>query len=168
MLTEACGKRAKGWFLGAVTIGAFAGFSGMMATAMADGSYTRSVTIKRNVDDVWAALVTKSIVDTYYFLPVSADITAADQSIYYGTSDQQLITGKVLELQSPSTFKHSFKFAGENQANSIVTYSLKAQDNATKLTVTHEGYEMDTQSYADIAGGWPIILDGMKSKLESN
>jgi len=167
MLTEVGGKRDSGSFLIAVAISALAGFSGMMEKALADSSYTRSVTINRSVDDVWAALVTKSIVDTYYFLPVSGDITAAEQAIYYGTKDQQLISGKVLELQSPSIFKHSFKFAGDDQANSIVTYSLEAKENATKLTLTHEGYEMDTQSYADIAGGWPIILDGMKSKLES-
>lgn len=168
MLAELYGERARGSFLIAALISALAGFSGMMEKALADSSYTRSVTINRSVDDVWAALVTKSIVDTYYFLPVSGDITAADQVIYYGTKDQQLITGKVLELQSPSTFKHSFKFAGDDQAGSVVTYSLETHDNATKLTLTHVGYEMDTQSYADIAGGWPIILDGMKSKLESN
>ncbi|MDH3741085.1 MAG: SRPBCC domain-containing protein [Hyphomicrobiales bacterium] len=135
---------------------------------MAGDTYTRSVTIQRSQDDVWAALVTKSIVDTYYFLPVSDDITAAGQKIYYGTKDQQLITGKVLELQSPSVFKHSFRFAGEGQVASVVTYSLAALGDATNLTVTHDGYAADTQSYADIAGGWPIILDGIKSKLESN
>lgn len=168
MLTGICSRSAMGRVLIVAAMSVFAAFSGMLETAMAGDAYIRSVTIQRSQDDVWAALVTKSIVDTYYFLPVSEDISAAGQTIYYGTKEQQLITGKVLELRAPSLFRHSFRFAGEGQVPSVVTYSLAARGDATRLTVTHEGYAVDTQSYADIAGGWPIILDGIKSKLESN
>ena len=66
-----------------IAIGAALGSSFAMASvAWAGDPYTRSVTIQRPVDDVWAALVTKSIVDTYYFLPISSDVTEAGQAIY--------------------------------------------------------------------------------------
>ena len=145
-----------------------AALAGLAQNASAGDAYSRTVTIKREAGDVWAALVTKSIVDTYYFAPVSEDLTEVGQQFYYGTKDQQLISGKVMDLQAPIIFKHSFRFASEEQSKSVVTYSVEPLDSGTRLIVTHEGYEMDTQSYADIAGGWPIILDGMKTKLESN
>ena len=124
--------------------------------------------IEREIGDVWQALITKSIVDSYYFLPVSADVTEAGQEIYYGSEKQQMIFGKVLQLDPPTLYKHSFLFAGETQTPTTVTYSLASEGAATRLTVTHEGYARDTQSYADIAGGWPVILDNLKEKLETN
>lgn len=130
--------------------------------------YTHSVMIERGQDDVWAALVTKSIVDGYYFAPISDDIGMTGQDFFYGTAEQKMIIGSVVELRAPAVFKHSFQFAGPDQADSTVTYSLTHTDGQTRVSVTHEGYDKDTQSYADIAGGWPIILQGLKAKLEAN
>ncbi len=145
----------------------------IVATAAAqdttdDDTFSHSVTIKREVADVWAALVTKKLVDTYYFAPISGDLTEVGQTFYYGTTEQQLITGKVLELKPPELLKHSFKFGGPGQEDSTVAYSLNSEGKATELTITHEGYGKETQSYADIADGWPIILNGLKAKLEAN
>ena len=95
-----------------------------------------------------------------------SDAPARLADIWHGSKNQQLITGKVLELTAPEVFKHSFKFAGPDQPDSTVTYALTNSGGQTQLTVTHEGYGPDSQPYADIAGGWPIILGGLKALLE--
>ncbi len=131
-------------------------------------TYSHAVTINREASDVWTALVTKQLVDAYYFVPISDDITEDGQDFHYGPVNQKMIIGSVLELQPPRVFKHSFRFVGNGQANTTVTYRLNAAGRATRVTVTHEGYERDTQPFADIAAGWPIILNGLKAKLEAN
>ena len=129
--------------------------------------FTAAVKIGRPVEDVWAAIVTKAIVDTYYFVPLSADLNGAGQAFHYGPGDEKMIVGEVLEYQPPDMLKHSFRFGGPDQPVSVVTYSLKGGGGQTEVVVIHEGYASDSQPYADIAGGWPIILEGMKARLEA-
>ena len=135
---------------------------------MAEDVYTHSITIDQNTENVWPGLVTKSIIDGYYFAPISGDLKEVGQTFYYGSESQQLISGKILEMAAPTTLKHSFGFNGEDPAKTTVTYTLKPEGALTKLTVSHEGYAKNSQSFADIAGGWPIILKGLKTKLEGN
>ena len=135
---------------------------------MAGDIFTHSITIDRKAEDVWSGLVTKSTIDGYYFAPISADLTQVGQTFYYGSDSQRLISGKVLEIAPPTGLKHSFGFDGEDPAKTVVTYSVMPEGTVTKLTVSHEGYAKDSKSYADIAGGWPIILKGLKTKLEGS
>ena len=36
-----------------------------------------------------------------------------------------------------------------------------------KLTVTHEGFESETETYDMLQQGWPPILSGLKTLLET-
>ena len=35
------------------------------------------------------------------------------------------------------------------------------------LTVTHTGFKSEDQTFADVTGGWPVILSSLKSVLET-
>ena len=150
--------------LGLLLVG---GLLGKMLFA-SEAMFMHQVTIKKPIDDVWGALVSKQIVDSYYFVPISGDITEAGQDFSYGVGGQAMITASVLEIEKPTVLRHSFRFAGDGQPDSVVTYELKPSGDATVVTVKHSGYEEDSQPYADIAGGWPVILGNLKSTLEQN
>ena len=137
-----------------------------MATA-SDDVFTMTVTIDRPADAVWRALTRKRHVDRYYLAPLGADITAAGGDLYYGTDDNRMIVGKVVTLNTPRELSHTFRFAGNPDAgDSLVTYRLSESGGKTRLTVEHSGYARDSQHYADISMGWPIILNGLKDHVE--
>jgi hypothetical protein len=37
----------------------------------------------------------------------------------------------------------------------------------SKLTVIHDGFEARTETYTQVTGGWPWIVSGLKSLLET-
>ena len=51
---------------------------------------------------------------------------------------------------------------------SQVTWELKPADGGvTRLTVTHDGFESETATFTSVAGGWNLVLDGLKTLLET-
>ena len=79
-----------------------------------------------------------------------------------------MIIGTVVTYQAPLELSHTFRFADSGDATeSRVTYRLAAIGDTTRVSVEHRGYPADSQHFADISMGWPIILNGLKTHLEA-
>ena len=76
-----------------------------------------------------------------------------------GTIALALGCSAILLAQPPRTV--------EENPPSRVVYALRADGDATVLTLTHDGFDEVNQSYANATGGWPIILARMKDRLEA-
>jgi uncharacterized protein YndB with AHSA1/START domain/DNA-binding transcriptional ArsR family regulator len=53
------------------------------------------------------------------------------------------------------------------EPRSVVTYELTPNGEETRLTVTHSGFRPGSVVLPDISRGWPIVLSGLKTFLES-
>lgn len=143
------------------------GVVGIKMMSDSKSSFKQSITIDRPVADVWRALTMKTHVDRYYMAPLNADITAVSSEIYYGTPTQKMIVGKVVVLDPVQELTHTFRFSDSSDpSDSSVTYRLTVTGDGTQLDLEHRGYAADSQHYADISMGWPIILNGLKTHLE--
>ncbi|MEM9146187.1 MAG: SRPBCC domain-containing protein [Pseudomonadota bacterium] len=143
---------------------------GLGPTAMAeDAMFRAEITLSATPEAVWTALTEKSVVDRYYLAPLIADVTGAGDRMAYGTQNAAMIEGSVLTYEPPYRLVHSFAFVEPSGPGPVseVTYRLAAQGDETRLAVEHRGYAEDSQPYADISMGWPIILDGLKSVVET-
>ena len=151
-------------------MGLWTAFLARRDVVLADGeeAYRRSLLIDRPVAEVWLALTEKRMVDLYYLVPLGEDVGGPGSEIYYGQPDQKMILGEVRRLEAPRLLEHSFRFAyGAPPEESVVTYRLEPEAGGTRLTLEHRGFDPDSQSYADISGGWPIILGNLKALLET-
>ena len=76
---------------------------------------------------------------------------------------------KVLEIDPPKRLVHSFQanFSPEAQAEptSRVTWEINQVQDSCQLTVTHD--ELREDACEQLFGGWPMILAGLKTWLES-
>ena len=54
-----------------------------------------------------------------------------------------------------------------NEPATKVTFTIEPYGNLVKLTVTHEGFVEGSQLLGAISTGWPAILSGLKSLLET-
>jgi len=79
--------------------------------------------------------------------------------------------GEILAVDRPSMLSYTWQFpdnpdtAGE--APSRVTFRLEQVAAGTKLTVVHDRFPEDSKMFELIQGGWPLVLSGLKTLLES-
>jgi uncharacterized protein YndB with AHSA1/START domain len=70
---------------------------------------------------------------------------------------------KRLVIAWHNEWKPELKAEGASRA----TFEIEAASPAVKLTVTHEIGVADSKLIEAVAGGWPLILSGLKSLLET-
>jgi uncharacterized protein YndB with AHSA1/START domain len=80
------------------------------------------------------------------------------------------ITGEVLESRAPSRLVVSW-VSPENLGNkgeiSRVTFEIEAFGDVVRLNVVHDQLNMGSEMAKGISGGWPMVLSGLKSFLET-
>lgn len=130
-------------------------------------AFTREVSLRHPIEAVWAAVTRKELVDKYYFVPLGADISQAGVEIFFGPPNNKAIVGTVVAYEPPRLLRHTFRFVGDDKSpDTTVTYTLTSEPGGTRLHLEHRGYPVDSQGYADISGGWPVLLDGLKAVLD--
>lgn len=73
---------------------------------------------------------------------------------------------RVLELNRPRRMVWSWVLdAPGPQGEMTVEFDLEPLEGGTKLTITHRG-ENDEDAIENFKGGWPTILDALRSFLE--
>ena len=50
---------------------------------------------------------------------------------------------------------------------SRVTWELEETDGVTRLTAIHDGFPEGSRVYENVAGGWPLVLSGLKTLVET-
>jgi uncharacterized protein YndB with AHSA1/START domain len=80
-----------------------------------------------------------------------------------------LLVGKVLESIPPRrlvlTWAHPADEAREAK-HTRVTFEIETVKGLTRLTVTHDRFEADSDMLKSISDGWPKVLSSLKSLLE--
>src|ERR1700687_3348563 len=79
--------------------------------------------------------------------------------------------GEVLEFDRPRrlsyTFHHVLSEAARKERPTKVVFNLEPHGKLVKLTLTHEDFESGSVILDGISKGWPAILSGLKSLLET-
>jgi uncharacterized protein YndB with AHSA1/START domain len=123
--------------------------------------------IAKPAKDVWSALTEKKTIDQYYMAPVHTLEMKKGGRISYG-GEAELISGTITEVDIPKKLVHTFKFAGSDDPETLVTYEIKPiGDSMCSLTISHTGFQAEDQTFADITGGWPVIASSLKTLLET-
>jgi uncharacterized protein YndB with AHSA1/START domain len=128
--------------------------------------------IKTTPERLWAAIIDPEIRAKYNFgaaaysewrvgAPISIDVT--QHGMHLGE-------GEVLEVDPPRRLVHTMAalWGDDVKAEGIsrVTWEIEpVADDSCHLTLTHD--EMREGANSQIYGGWPMILSGLKTWLES-
>jgi uncharacterized protein YndB with AHSA1/START domain len=80
------------------------------------------------------------------------------------------VVGKVLEVDPPRRLAYTFQAQHdglEHEKPSRVTFELEQQRDQVRLTLIHDDFEPGGRTFEGISQGWPLVLSGLKSLLET-
>jgi uncharacterized protein YndB with AHSA1/START domain len=145
-----------------------------MSTMVEQTTQVYSVFIRATPEQVWDA-ITKPEFTSKYFYGSIIDSTFEPGASYNGWSSdrsQQYVDGAVIDAEKPRLLRHTWRalYDPETAAeqHSRVTWEIEPQDGGvTKLTVVHDELEAAPKTAVSVAGGWPFVLSGLKTLLET-
>ena len=127
--------------------------------------------IKTTPERLWEAITDTGLRGSYSFgVGVSSDWTAG--SAYEAThprSPTPISAGENLEIDPPRRLVQSFNALWSDQVEaegtSRVTWEIEPIGDSCRLTVTHD--QLREGANSELYGGWPMILSGLKTLLET-
>jgi uncharacterized protein YndB with AHSA1/START domain/DNA-binding transcriptional ArsR family regulator len=127
--------------------------------------------IKTTPERLWEAITDPEQRRHYNFgVGVESDWTPGSRYVAgHPAAPTPIIDGENLEVDAPRRLVQSFNARwGEDVAaegTSRVTWEIEPVEDSCHLTVTHD--ELPEGASAELYGGWPMILSGLKTWLET-
>ncbi len=143
----------------------------MTATAPA---FVQSIHIKAPRERVWEALVDPGFTTRYYygFALVADSVDPGASYEYRGPDGSVAIVGEIVEAEAGKrlvmTFSAQWDESLQGDSPSRVAFELEEMGpELTKLTLVHDRFDGETATYTAVSGGWSLILDGLKTLIET-
>jgi uncharacterized protein YndB with AHSA1/START domain/DNA-binding transcriptional ArsR family regulator len=165
-------RYAAPWPRAIATVKHAAGNPTRQESAMTDPSHVYTVLIKATPEQVWQAITDPTYTREYFFhSSVHSDWTVGAKVSYSYDDGTVVLDGEVLEVEPPhrlvTTFNAIWDDATRADPPSRVTWLLEPAGEATRLTVTHDGFDRATATYGQVIDGVPVIVSGLKTLLET-
>ncbi len=127
--------------------------------------------IRTTPDALWRALTSGEWTRRYFFKTVAeSDFKSGSLFRYVGEDGEVKVDGTVIEADEPKklvlawTFRYDPELSAEGPSR--LTFEIEPQGSACKLTIVHE-FEPGAKAYDHVVSGWPRIISGLKSVLET-
>lgn len=127
--------------------------------------------IKTSPERLWEAITDSEIRSKYNFgVQIDSDWTPGSRyEASHPASNGPLVEGKNLEVDPPRRLVQTMRALwGEDvksEGTSRVTWEIEPVGDSCRLTVTHDHLREDAND--QLFGGWPMILSGLKTYLET-
>ena len=131
-----------------------------------------AIFIRATRERLWEALTSSEYTLKYYYASTVESGWRPGDPFVYRIGDQPAIVGEVIESSPPEKLVCTFDAQWDDDVRpdppSRITWILEeAGLGVSKLTVVHDGFEAETATFTQIAGGMPFILSGLKTLLET-
>ena len=124
-------------------------------------------------EDVWKGLTNPEFTRQYWHKTrVRSDYETGSNIEFLNEDDSVGVAGEILRSDPPKELAYTWQFTGADSAAkddppSRVTFKLEALNVGTRLTVIHDQLVEGTQTAAMISFGWPHVIAGLKTLLET-
>jgi uncharacterized protein YndB with AHSA1/START domain/DNA-binding transcriptional ArsR family regulator len=127
--------------------------------------------IRTTPDRLWRAL-TESEFTTRYFFASTIESTWQEGAPYQMRIDGKVaVDGELLEVDAPRRLVQSFRQHWDHDPGgdreTRVTWEIEQRGSMCLLTVVHDGWSTSEGLYQAVSEGWPLILSGLKTLLET-
>jgi uncharacterized protein YndB with AHSA1/START domain len=135
-------------------------------------SHVFAIFIRAGREQIWEALTSSDYTLKYYYASTVESEWRPGAPFVYRIQGEPAIVGEVIESNPPERLVCTFDARWDDEVRpdppSRITWTLEeAGPGVSKLTVVHEGFDSETATFVQIAGGMPFILSGLKTLLET-
>ncbi|MCC8964583.1 SRPBCC family protein [Bradyrhizobium sp. Pear76] len=127
--------------------------------------------IETTPEKLWDALTSSEFTQQYWFDTELRSNWTVGAPVALVMNGKVTDTGEILEFDRPRrlayTFKHEADPEMRKEPATKVVLTLEPFGSVVKLTVTHDGFGVGSKLFEGISNGWPVILSGLKSLLET-
>jgi uncharacterized protein YndB with AHSA1/START domain/DNA-binding transcriptional ArsR family regulator len=154
-------------------------------TPMEKPSFVYTTYIATTPERLWRALTEPAFTERYWSTTFETDWTVGSTMTWHNHGITIADTEQVVLEADPyrrlSYTWHSFtpelaerfdrsdelraRLAAEHRSK--VTFEIEREDDQVKLTVIHDGFEPGSRVLEMISGGWPRVVSGLKTLLET-
>ncbi len=127
--------------------------------------------IRTSPERLWQAITDPEVRARYQFgARIESDWTrGASYRVWHDAASGSLIEGENLEIDPPRRLVQSYRAVWDDDiaaaGTSRVTWEIEPISDSCRLTVTHD--QLRTGADEHLYGGWPMILSGLKTWLET-
>lgn len=134
--------------------------------------HIQQIHIRTTPERLWEAITRASDTRDYYYGTLVESTWQTGASLVYRNADGSLAAeGTVLEADAPRKLVHSLSALWDEAVTPDpphrVTWTIEPIGAVCRLTVEHEGFAGDTATFRSVQGGLGVILDGLKTLLET-
>lgn len=134
--------------------------------------HIHQIHIRATAERVWQAITRPADTRNYFYGTLVDSTWQKGAALVYRTPDGRLAAeGTVIEVDPPRRLVHTFSALWDEavtpDAAHRVTWTLEPMDGMCRLTVEHEGFAGQTATFQSVQGGLGVILDGLKTLLET-
>jgi uncharacterized protein YndB with AHSA1/START domain len=127
--------------------------------------------IETTPEKLWEALTNSEFTKRYWFGSEVRSDWKVGSPFALVTDGKTTDSGEIVVADPPRrlsyTFKHQLFEEMRNEPVTKVVFAIEPHGNIVKLTVTHEGFVEGGKLLGAVSNGWPAILSGLKSLLET-
>lgn len=128
--------------------------------------------IAETPEKVWEALTTPEFTKQYWFGTSVESDWEEGSKVSYMVKDGEVeaVTGEILKADKPNELVYTFQLLIDESVKDEITtvqFLLEKAGETTRLTVRHYDFKEDSKMLADVSGGWTVIINGLKTLLES-
>ena len=126
--------------------------------------------IRSTREKVWQALTDGAMTPHYWNgVRIESDWKVGSPLRFY-EGDQVIHDDRVLAYDPPSVLSYSWKPLRESfkdETESRVTFTLEQAGDQVRLTMVHDEMMPGGKMLDAVSGGWPAVLSGLKTLLET-
>ncbi len=130
------------------------------------------IVIATSPETVWEGLTSPEFTKQYWHrTEVQSDFEVGSPIRFLLESGEVACEGEILSAKHPSELAYTWHFPNnpetKNESPSRVTFRLEPVGAGTKLTMIHDQFPDGSKMLGMISQGWPCVLSGLKTLLES-
>jgi uncharacterized protein YndB with AHSA1/START domain len=127
--------------------------------------------IETTPEKLWQALTDADFTLRYWFgMRLRSDWKVGSSFEMVRSNGTVSDAGKIVECDPPRRLAYTFINLSDeykNELPALARFVLEPYGKLVKLTLTHEGFAEGSKFLKGISKGWPVILSGLKSLLET-
>jgi uncharacterized protein YndB with AHSA1/START domain/DNA-binding transcriptional ArsR family regulator len=125
--------------------------------------------IKTTPERLWEAITDPQLRQKYNFGASASSDWTPGSHYELASGPMKLAEGENLEVDPPRRLVQSFTAVWSEEVRaegtSRVIWEIEQVEDSCRLTVTHD--QLREHAHGELYGGWPMILSGLKTLLES-